>query len=175
MKWISLFRAVLNVVYFFSVASAVAAPLAVFLAARESTLKFEIGGQVLENVHWSFYVVLVLALIGYFVFVRMLYLMKQAARFLNSKTLFSHKIADQITLAGKNCVLAAVLTKLPAFLYGAFIPLASDSFTNFRYSITFGYGFDSLLVIISFGFFLMLTGIVMKEVNTLKQENDLTI
>lgn len=174
MKWIGLFRAVINLMYIFAVISLIAAPIALYLAITESDFNLTVSGSEITNNHWSFYVVLVLALLGYLAFVRMLYFMNAAAQTLKPRNLFDPQVASFIIKAGKNCMLAALLTKVPVLLYQFLAPL-TNSPTQISFSVNFFYGFDTLFVIISFGFFLMLTGIVMKEGNTLKQENDLTI
>jgi len=175
MRWISIFRAVINYVYFFAFITAVLAPLTFWLASKNLDIAFNIGGHELENMHWSFYVVLFISMLGYFVFVRMLYLMKQVASRLNPRELFNKELAGLITKAGKNCILAALMTKIPGFLYIAIVPYLTGNDNRFEFSLSFGYGFDSLFVILSFGFFLMLTGTIIKEGVGLKQENDLTI
>lgn len=175
MRWIRIFRAIIDFVYFFALLSAVAAPLMILLATEGVETKFNIGGNIVQNVHWSFYVVLALSIIGYFVFVRMLYLMKQAAWKLNPQDLFNSTIAALMTEAGKNCILAAVLTKIPAFLYSLTAPYMTGTFSGNEYTYSFGYGFDSLFVILSFGFFMMLSGIIINQGIRLKEENDLTI
>lgn len=175
MRWIRIFRAIIDFVYFFALLGAVAAPLALLLATEGATTRFNIGGNIVQNVHWSFYAVLIISIIGYFVFVRMLYLMKQAAWKLNPRDLFNGTIADLMTRAGKNCILAAVLTKIPSFLYSMIAPYATGNVHRIEYTYNFGYGFDSLFVILSFGFFMMLSGIIIRQGIVLKQENELTI
>lgn len=174
MKWISLFRAIINLMYIFAIISLLAAPIAIYLVIKDSNFSFKISGVDITNNHWSFYVVLVLVLLGYLAFVRMLYFMNKAAQRLGPNRLFDQQIASFIFKAGQNCILAALLTKLHVIFYQSLAPLIYPAVQT-KYSVNFLYGFDSLFVIISFGFFLMLTGIIMKEGNRLKRENDLTI
>ncbi len=175
MKWISLFRAIIDFVYFFAFLNALVSPFIFWLAIQDADTAMSIGGHELKNVHWSFYLVVLLGIFGYFVFVRMLYLMKQAAHKLKPRALFDAAIASLLMKAGKNCILAGLLTKIPPFAHSLWGLYASINVRASKFSYTIGFSFDSLFVILSFGFFLMLTAIILQEGLRLKTENDLTI
>ncbi len=176
MKWISVFRAIIDFVYFFSLLAAVASPLILYTAFFENDVAFELGGQTIINKHWSFYIVAVLGMLGYLCFVRMLYLMKKSAWKINKKQLFNLEVASWIHEAGQYCIAAALLTKIPVIIYTIAIrSVIARDVMDTSFKMSFGFGFDTLFVTISFGFFLMLTGIIIKNGLQLKQENDLTI
>jgi len=176
MKWINVFRAIIDFVYFFSLLAAVASPIILVAAFMETDYTFEIGGKAIENKHWSFYIVMICGFLGYLAFVRMLYLMKKAVWKIKEKQLFNIEIAEWIHEAGQYCIAASLLSKVPVFIYTIVAPLALKTrVSESNYSMSFGFGFDTLFVTISFGFFLMLTGIIIKNGLKLKEENDLTI
>ncbi|MDP5078745.1 MAG: DUF2975 domain-containing protein [Nonlabens sp.] len=175
MKWLSIFRAVLNLVYLLTLISALGIPIAIYLLVSQKDFNYSISGITLINYHWSFYLVLFFSVLGYLAFIRMLYLMRSASIKLSPRKLFNHETATIIIKAGRNCILAGMLTKIPILIYRIVFRSRVVTTNSDTDSIEFLINFDTLFVIISFGFFLMLTGIVMKEGNTLKQENDLTI
>lgn len=175
MKWIKFLRALLGFVYLFSWLSAVASIIFIFIAGSGSDLPFNIGGNLVQNFHWSFYVVLILAIISQFVFVFMIYHMKKASWLIAPRSITNSALSKHLNMAGILCFVGVLLNRIPSYVYNIFTRSQLDDSYRFDLSINFGFSFDSMLVIVSFGIFLMITSKILKITAALKQENDLTI
>lgn len=175
MRWIKFLRALLGFVYFFSILSAIAAPLLFFFSTMDSKIAFNLSGTEIENVHWSFYMVVAMAVLAQFLFVAMIYYMKKASWLLNPKKIFSTELSRYLNYAGILCLVSIVLYKVPINIYRVVFGRQFDSAKNLNISFDFGFSFDSMLVIIAFGIFLVITSKIIRASALIKQENDLTI
>ncbi len=175
MKWIKFLRALLGFVYLFALLSAVASPVYFFMASEKLSFTFNIGGFLVRNIHWSFYVVLSLAIISQFLFVYMIYHLKKASWLLTPRKVFDGGLNKHLYAAGIVCVLGAILNRVPAFLYKYinFQELRDNGMQGAGFD--FGFSFDSMLVIIVFGVFLIVLSKIIALSASFKQENDLTI
>jgi hypothetical protein len=175
MRWIKFLRALLGFVYLFAGLSAIGSLLYFVIASSESAMTFNIGGSIVQNVHWTFYIVLSLGIISQFVFVYMIYHMKKAAWLLNPRRVFSSNLSKHLKIAGVTCIVGALINRIPAFIYSIYTSYTFPKTKHLDYSMNFGFSFDSLLVIISFGIFLIITSQILKMSAVIKEENDLTI
>ncbi|BAO54719.1 hypothetical protein [Nonlabens marinus] len=172
MRWISILRAVLGFLYFFAWASALASPLYFIMADDGFTLNFKLGGYLLQNNHWTFYIVLSLCITAQFLFLAMIHYLRRAANLMDPMRSISIEVSSSLNKAGIACVSGALLFKIPAFIY--FYSPYND-IKRLSNSMDFGYSFDSLLVLIAFGIILILTSRIIGLSIRLKEENDLII
>lgn len=172
MKAIQILRAILRLLYFFSILNGLFLPITFIIAANDDVV-FKLSGYLLSNHHWSFYVVLTLFFIGYWAFVLMLFYLKQVAFIITPKHLFNHQIGESLKKAGWFCIIGILLVKLPAWAYHLFSLLQKIDLENSAVRIESGFG--ATLVIVSFGLFLIILSKLASEGVKLKQENDLTI
>jgi hypothetical protein len=175
MRWFKILRATLGLIYFFAIISTIASPFYFFLAGSGAESKFNLGGIVVQNINWLFYIVLGLVIISQFLFVLMIYHMKKASWLLNPSTIINLPISAHFNKAGLYCIAGALLNRVPPYIYRyaniqEFTKLGlNDSAMNM------GFSFDSMLVVISFGIFIIITSKILKISALIKEENDLTI
>jgi len=175
MRWIKFLRALLGFVYFFAAFSAILSPFYFFIAGDGFETKFNLGGTVVPNLNWVFYLVLGLTIISQFLFVIMLYNMKKAAWLLKPSSIVSLSIANHFYKAGIFCVAGALLNRIPVFIYKYVNIKEFAAYDISSSAVNMGFSFDSMLVIISFGIFLVVTSKIIKMSIIIKEENDLTI
>ncbi|WP_431472418.1 DUF2975 domain-containing protein [Nonlabens sp. SCSIO 43208] len=172
MKAIRILRAILRLLYFFSILNGLFLPIT-FIIASNADVIFQISGYLLSNHHWSFYLVMILFFVGYLFFVMMLYHLKNAAFKITPKQLFNDQIANSLKKAGWFCIIGVVLMNVPAWIYHLFSLMQNIDLGNSAVRIESGFG--ATLVIVSFGLFLVILSKLASEGVKLKQENDLTI
>ncbi len=175
MKWIRFLRALLGFVYFFAWISAVGSLIYFFIAESSSDLPFNIGSNIVQNFHWTFYLVLALAVISQFVFVYMIFQMKKASWLITPNNFVREELVNHLKLAGISCLVGVLLNRVPSYIYSVFTRSQLDHSFKVKLAMNFGFSFDSMLVIISFGIFLIITSKIIKVSALIKQENDLTI
>ncbi|WP_194851482.1 DUF2975 domain-containing protein [Nonlabens antarcticus] len=172
MRWISILKAVLGFLYFFAWFQVLAFPMYFVMADDGYTMSFELGGYLLSNGHWTFYLVLSCCVAAQFFFLGMIYYLRAAARLMTPQQGISFDVSKHLNRAGLACVIGALLFKIPAFFY-----FFSNNNTVNRpsQSMNMGYSFDSLLMLVAFGIILILISKIIGMSVLVKQENDLTI
>lgn len=133
----------------------------------------------IENTHWTFLLVAILASVSQILFVLMIYELRKAAQLLD----VTDKIKDSLLhirfrKAGVYCIAGSLLNRIPAYWYY----LKHKSTFNitpepraFSISYNLGVSYDSMLFLLSIGIFLLLISEIVKSNEALKEENDLTI
>jgi hypothetical protein len=176
-SWLSLLRAIMTLIYFFTWMSAILAPIAFFVFADKEQTSFENFGVTIFNVHWTFYVVLGLSIIGYFLFLAMIFHLKKVAYRITPKRFIDNEIKNHFYKAGLFCVMGALLTKIPAvvYKYSTLVIVKNKKVLIKDASLQLGISFDSVLVILAFGIFLIIVSKIIAQSIELKIENDLTI
>ncbi len=175
MGWIRFLRALLGFVFLFSLMAAIGSPVYLFVASERLGFSFNVGGILIRNIDSSFYVVISLVVLSQFLFVYMIHHLKKASWLLAPRKAFAGGLSRHLHLAGIACVIGALLNRLPAFIYKYwfFKELRGDS--GFSEGLNFGFSFDSLLVLIVFGVFLIVLSKIISVSSSIKEENDLTI
>jgi hypothetical protein len=164
-------------IYFFTWISAVLAPLSFFIFTGSSQAAFENFGIQIFNVHWTFYIVLSLSVLGCFLFLAMIYHLKKAAYQITPYRFVDEEIGRHFFKAGWYCIVGTLITRIPAVIYkySTLSLVKSIGFNADTTDVRLGMSFDSILVIIAFGIFMIIISKIIKQSVKIKCENDLTI
>jgi hypothetical protein len=101
--------------------------------------------------------------------------MKKAAWLLNPSSIIKLPITVHFYKAGLYCIVGALLNRVPPYVY-KYVNIQEFGKLGLTDSaMNMGFSFDSMLVIISFGIFLIITSKIMSISALIKEENDLTI
>lgn len=175
--WLSTLRAILTLVYFFSWISAVFAPFTFFLFTDGLATKFTNFGEDIYNIHWTFYLVLALSVVGYWFFLGMIYHLRKASYRISPHKFIDELIKVHLYKAGLFCVVGLLITKLPTYIYKyVTMPIVKDmNLLDTSIGIDLGFSFDSAFVLLAFGIFLIIISKIMNQSIIIQQENDLTI
>ncbi|WP_405370327.1 DUF2975 domain-containing protein [Nonlabens sp. Asnod2-A12] len=175
--WLSTLRAILTLVYFFSWISAVLAPFTLFLFTDGLATKFTNFGEDIYNIHWTFYLVLALSVIGYWFFLGMIYHLRKASYRISPHRFIDELIKVHLYKAGLFCVIGLLITKLPTYIYKyVTMPIVKDmDLSDSSNSVHLGISFDSAFVLLAFGIFLIIISKIMNESIIIQEENELTI
>lgn len=175
--WLSVLRAIMTLVYFFTWISAVLAPISFFIFADNFEMSFDNFGIDLYNVHWTFYVVLVLSVMGYWMFLAMLYHLKKVSYRITPYRFIDLEIERHFYRAGLFCVIGSLITKVPSVIYkyATMSVIKPNAISIKNVSIDLGFSFDSFLVITALGIFLIIISKIINQSIKIQQENDLTI
>lgn len=177
MSWLSLLRAIMNWLYFFSWFSVIASVIILVLIPFDDGIGITLFGKRIFNVHWSFYIVTVLAVIGYWLFLAMIYHLKKASYAITPYRFVDPVIQKHFYKAGLFCVIGSLVSNVPTYIYS----LATKTRLNAertaieKVSLNLGFSFDSFIVIIAFGIFLIIISKVIDQSIQIQKENDLTI
>ncbi|QJP33988.1 DUF2975 domain-containing protein [Nonlabens sp. Ci31] len=176
-SWLSMLRAIMTLVYFFTWISAVLGPVAFFVFVDNYETGFDNFGVDLYNVHWTFYVVLALSVMGYWMFLAMVYHLRKVSYRISPYRFIDVEIEKHFYRAGLFCVIGSLITKIPSLIYkyATMAVVKSNAISMKNVSIDLGFSFDSFLVIIAFGIFLIIISKIINQSIKIQQENDLTI
>jgi hypothetical protein len=176
MKWLQILRAILNLLYFFSWMTAVCAPFIAWLAVEGIDVNAAGLGTSFIKSKPALYIILSLMVVGYFFFLAMIHHLRKAAYKITPRQLISVTLQKHFYKAGLFCVIGGLLSKLPSVAYQYIIsPLLLSNRIAARASIDFGYGFDSILVTLTFGIFLIIFSKIVKMSLQLQEEQALTV
>jgi hypothetical protein len=176
MKWLQVLRAILNLVYFFSWISAISAPFVAWLAIRGIGVNAAGLNTSLLNSKPALYTLLTAIVIGYFFFLAMIHHLRKAAYLITPTQLISDRLQHHFYKAGLYCVIGSLLTKLPMVGYTYIIaPLFIKNRATLETTFELGFGFDSILVVMAFGIFLILFSKIIKISLNLQEEQALTV
>jgi hypothetical protein len=174
MRWIKILSAILDLLYLFAILSALGVTMFFFVAIAESNLHFQVSNYDIKNVHWSFYPVVITTVLSQYLFLGMIHQMRRAARFLKKRNFLRVGLSKLIYRAGILCVIGVLMNRVPSFLY-TMIHIQPSRTDETHSTLSLLYSFDSMLIVISFGLFLIITAKIVQYGIALKQENDLTI
>ncbi|AGC76332.1 hypothetical protein LX97_00999 [Nonlabens dokdonensis] len=176
-SWLSTLRAIMTLVYFFAWLSAIGAPISIILFSSGVESAFESLGIKIYNVHWTFYGVLALSIIGYWLFLAMIHHLRKASYRITPYRFMDTRIERHFYYAGLFCVVGSLVTKVPAVIYKytTMAIVKSNKILLNDVSIDFGFSFDSFMVILAFGIFLIIISKIIKQSILIQEENDLTI
>ena len=176
MRWLQVLRAILNFLYFFGWMSAVSCliiPIMIYNGVP--TIIEGISSELIEN-DILLYTAVVTAITGYFFYLAMIYHLKKAVYLINPKRLLSARLQTHLYKAGLFCVIAGVLTKVIPFIFKYLIaPFLSGYKSHYGVELNMTNGFDSILVILTFGIFLIIFSKIIERSLILQKENSLTI
>jgi len=175
MKWIKILNPILNLILYFALLSAFAVTLFFVMAVVENDFSFGLGNYHLQNVHWSFYPVVVLSIISEYILVLMIYKMRQASRLLRRGKIIDKMLSKKIYQAGVLSVIGIILNRVPAFFYDMIHHSDYNNIVKMNSTLNLLYSFDSMLIILCYGIFLIIAARMIQITVTLKEENDLTI
>jgi hypothetical protein len=106
----------------------------------------------------------------------MIHHLRKAAYKITPHQLISSTLQKHFYKAGLFCVIGGLLSKLPSVAYQYIIaPLLISNHTAIWASIDFGYGFDSILVTLTFGIFLIIFSKIVQISLNLQEEQALTV
>ena len=174
MRWIKILCAILDLLYLFAVLSAFAVTLFFLVALAGSNFNFQISDYNIVNLHWSFYIVVISAILSQYLFFGMIHQMRRAARLLKKLNFLKVEVSKLLYRAGILCVIGVLMNRVPPFFYNIVHILPSKTAAPHS-TLSLLYSFDSMLIAICFGLFLIITGKIVQYSIGLKQENDLTI
>ncbi len=177
--WIRLLRFCLYAIYLFAILSAIASMFIFFEWQLGEPILLSIGSTEIENTHWSFLLVAILASVSQVLFVLMIYELRRIAQTLD----VTDEVRDRLLhlrfrKAGAYCIIGSLLNRIPAYLYYWKYKSTFHTTSEPRvYSISYNLGvsYDSMLFLFSIGIFLLLISEIVRTNNALKEENDLTI
>lgn len=176
MRWLQILRAILNFLYFFGWVSALCAPFIAFLAIEGIDVNAAGLNTGFIKSKPALYVVLTMIVVGYFFYLAMIHHLRKAVYQINLRQLLSNDLTKHLYKAGLFCVIGALMTKLPTVFYQYIVaPLIISDFVGMRATVDLGYGFDSVLVILTFGIFLIIFSKIIERSLMLQEENALTI
>ena len=174
MRWIKILSAILDLLYLFAILSSFAVTLFFFVALAGSDFQFPVSNYDIENVHWSFYIVVTSSILSQYLFLGMIHQMRRAARLLNKLHFLRIELSKLLYRAGLLCVIGVLTNRVPPFFYNMVYMLPSETAAPHS-TLSLLYSFDSMLIVICFGLFLIITAKIVQYSIGLKQENDLTI
>ncbi len=156
MSLISVLRAILNFVFFFSVIGALTAPVIAWMAVTEDIYS-HFNYIEKDSLNSSLYTVLVMLMVlGYFLFVAMIYYLKQAAYTINHRQMTSEKLRLSLHRAGWLCIAGTALFKLPQLLVSFIIRPINHQSSSLSSGVELTLLPDSFLVLVAFGLFLVI-------------------
>jgi hypothetical protein len=126
-----------------------------------------INGAKITNPSWLANVVLLIVLISGILFCYAVYLLRQTIGHFMKREFFIQKVVVNFRKVGIFTVLSSVISPAAVLLY--------NIVENGDLELTFGFGFDSLLVTLIVGLFFMVLAEVFKIAQNLKEENELTV
>lgn len=175
MKWIKILKATLDLLFYFALLSAIGVTFFFFVAISNSDFQFQVASYTISNLHWSFYLVVISVIISQYLFLAMLYQMRRAARLLHKLNFLKAELSNSLNLSGIFCVIGVLLNRIPPFLFQIVLKPAPTNSSNYGSMLTLLYSFDSMLIVVCFGLFLIITAKIVQYSMVIKQENDLTI
>ncbi|MGB5980971.1 MAG: hypothetical protein WBG46_02395 [Nonlabens sp.] len=176
MRWLQILRAILNFLYFFAWVSAICAPLLAFMAAGGIDVNAAGLDTGIIKSKPVLYLVMGFIVVGYFFYLAMIHHLRKAVYQINLRQLLSQDLKRHLYRAGLFCVIGGLLTKLPAAVYKYIVaPLLISEQVGIRATVDLGYGFDSILVILAFGIFMIIFSKIIERSLMLQEENALTV
>ncbi|WP_410503884.1 DUF2975 domain-containing protein [Nonlabens sp. YIK11] len=145
-----------------------------FVALKDPSFHFQVSNYDFKNVHWSFYLVITCAIISQYLFLGMIHQMRGAARLLKKLNFLRIELSRLLYQAGILCVVGVLLNRVPPFFYNMFHMLPNKSVGSST-TLSLLYSFDSMLIVVCFGIFLIIPSKIIQYSIGIKQENDLTI
>ncbi len=176
MSWLSVLRAILNLLYFFGWMSALAAPLMLFMAISGADIYVSgIDIDVVQN-KVLYYSILIASVVGHFFYLAMIHHLRKAVYKINRRQLLSFDLKSHLFKAGLFCVIGGMLTKVCGSVFKYFIyPLLDEDYSRVRTPLNINDSFDSIFLILAFGIFLIIFSKIIERSLMLQEENALTV
>ncbi|WP_438968624.1 DUF2975 domain-containing protein [Nonlabens sp.] len=177
MKLLNILRVLITITYYLICISAILTPIAFFILGNGYVDVFTTFGYEVYNLHWSFYIIIALSILGYYFLLGMVYHLRKVAYTISPRLFINAKIENHFYKAGLYCLIGALITRLPSYIYHYLTKDLIDvgSKPQANSTLILGFSFDSILVILTFGVFLIIISKIMKQALKIQEENDLTI
>lgn len=169
MKNLGILKSLIDILYFITLLITVFLFIAVCNTAFFGGMLpgMSINGVKMGNPSWLSNVMMVFVLISCMLFSYAVYLLRQTIEYFMKREFFIPKVIVNFRKIGLFIILSPVISAAAVFLYSIF--------ENDKMELTFGFGFDSLLVSLIVGLFFMVLSEVFKIAKNLKEENELTV
>ena len=117
MRWIKLLNAILGLLNYFAILSALAITFIFIASFGESNLHFQVSNCHIENVHWSFYIVVISSILSQYLFLGMIHQMRCASKLLKNLNFLKVELSKLLYRAGILCVIGVLINRVSPFFY----------------------------------------------------------
>lgn len=176
MSWLSVLRAILNLLYIFSWIGMICAPFMAYISVNIIDYdQSDIGSSFVKSEPFLYFIAF-LSIIGYFFYLMMIYHLKKSVFKMNHRQLLGPDLKRHLFKAGIYCISGGLVSKISQYFYKYISsPNYASEYIAYRTPIDINNGYESVFLILAFGIFLIIFSKIIERSLMLQEENALTV
>ncbi len=172
MSWLSVLRAILNLLYIFSWIGMICAPFMAYISVNIIDYdQSDIGSSFVKSEPFLYFIAF-LSIIGYFFYLMMIYHLKKSVFKMNHRQLLGPDLKRHLFKAGIYCISGGLVSKISQSFYKY---ISASDHESYRTPIDINNGYESVFLILVFGIFLIIFSKIIERSLLLQEENALTV
>ncbi len=170
MRQLNILKAILDLVWFFSLVGAIGVLifLPFYLFESEIDIPIKIKGQVIATNDSLSKIIVFVNIVSGLLFLYSIYLLRKVVGLFQKREIFNDQVIHLFNRIGQLVIASTLISNVSLFIYKFVVK------DHVGLSLDLG-SYDSFLISISLGLFFMVISVVFKIATKMKEENELTI